>query len=48
MKKEELDKKYLNWEDNIKKKMLIYMNYVIGGMVVLEALKSYIVSISLN
>ena len=41
MEKHELDKEYLNWETDIKRKELIYMNYAIGGMCVLEALGSY-------
>ena len=41
MVKEELDKDYLNWEMEFKKKVLLYMNYVIGTMVVLEGIASY-------
>ena len=44
MKKEELDKDYINWEIEFKKKVLIYMNYVLGVMVLLEGLTSYQVS----
>ena len=41
MEKEKLDKNYLNWEMEFKKKVLLYMNYVIGTMVVMEGIASY-------
>ena len=41
MQKQELDKNYLNWEANFKKKVLINTNYVLGIMVVLEVLSKY-------
>ena len=41
MHKQELDKNYLNWETNFKKKVLINTNYVLGIMAVLECLSKY-------
>ena len=41
MQKEELDKKYLNWEKEFKKKVLIYVNYTLGAMGLLEGFASY-------
>ena len=41
MQKQELDKNYLNWETNFKKKVLINTNYVLGIMAVLEGLSKY-------
>ena len=40
MRKEVLEKNYFTWEEEFKKKLLIYMNYTLGAMCLLEGIAS--------
>ena len=45
LKKAESPKEYINWENNCKKRVLLYLNYVVTVVGTCEGAKSYQVSI---